>query len=334
MTALELIQQIESGTTHPVYFLYGEEDFFQRELIAALTRRWITPDNRDFNFETFEAKTSTVHEWIGACKTLSFFGGEKLVIVRGLDEVEWEDGKVTPLLDYVSDPVPEACLVLTARKADRKRKVYKALAKLKGAGECTAPREPALIAWLKNRAKESKRTLTAGAARLMVERVGLKPGLLAGELEKVITFAGKTQSIDEQAVLAVVGETRLENVFDLTDALKAKNPVRALSILRNHLEHGEQPVKLLGMIAWQFRLIWEVKHHQTTGTPPSRIAQKMGIAPFQAEQALRYTGKFSEGQLREGFRSLFQADRELKGSGKAPKGILETLVLRLCSAGG
>ena len=334
MTALELIQQIESGTTHPVYFLYGEEDFFQRELIAALTRRWITPDNRDFNFETFEAKTSTVHEWIGACKTLSFFGGEKLVIVRGLDEVEWEDGKVTPLLDYVSDPVPEACLVLTARKADRKRKVYKALAKLKGAGECTAPREPALIAWLKNRAKESKRTLTAGAARLMVERMGLKPGLLAGELDKVITFAGKVQSIDEQAVMAVVGETRLENVFDLTDALKAKNPVRALSILRNHLEHGEQPVKLLGMIAWQFRLIWEVKHHQTTGTPPSRIAQKMGIAPFQAEQALRYTGKFSEGQLREGFRSLFQADRELKGSGKAPKGILETLVLRLCSAGG
>ena len=85
------------------------------------------------------------------------------------------------------------------------------------------------------------------------------------------------------------------------------------------------------MIAWQFRLIWEVKHHQTTGTPPSRIAQKMGIAPFQADQALRYTGKFSEGQLREGFRSLFKADRELKGSGKAPEGILETLVLRLCS---
>ncbi len=334
MTALELIQQLESGQPHPVYFFYGEEDFFQRELIAALTRRWITPDNRDFNFETFEAKTSTVHEWIGACKTLSFFGGEKLVIVRGLDEVQWEDGQVTPLLDYVSDPVPEACLVLTARKADRKRKVYKALAKLKGAGECAAPGEPALIAWLKSRAKESGRMLTAGAARLMVERVGLKPGLLAGELEKTITFAGKAQSIDEQAVMAVVGETRLENVFDLTDALKAKNPARALSILRNHLEHGEPPVKLLGMIAWQFRLIWEVKHHQTTGTPPSRIAQKMGIAPFQAEQALRYTGKFSEGQLREGFRSLFQADRELKGSGKAPEGILETLVLRLCSTGG
>lgn len=333
MTALDLIQQLESDTTHPVYFLFGEEDFFQRELVAVLTRRWITPENRDFNLETFEAKTSTVQEWIGACKTISFFGGEKLVIVRGLDEFKWEDANVASLLDYVSDPVKDACLVLTARKADRKRKVYKALTKIKGAGECTAPREPALIAWIRGRAKESGRTLSAGAARLMIDRVGLKPGLLAGELEKVITFAGKTPSIDEQAVMAVVGETRLEKIFDLTDALKTKNPSKALRILRNHLEHGEQPVQLLGMIAWQFRLIWEVKHHQTAGTPPSRIAQKMGVAPFQAEQALRYTGKFSEGQLRDGFRSLFRADRELKGSGKAPEGILETLVLKLCSAG-
>ncbi len=334
MTAVELIQQLESGTPHPVYFLYGEEDFFQRELTAALMRRWITPDNRDFNLETFDAKTSTVHEWIGAVKTLSFFGGEKLVIVRGLDEAEWDDSNVPPLLDYVSAPAPESCLVLTARKADRKRKVYKALTKLKGAGECTAPREAALIPWLRNRAKESGRALSPGAARLMVERVGLKPGLLAGELEKVITFAGEAKSIDEKAVMEVVGEMRLEKIFDLTDALKAKNPAKALRILRNHLEHGEQPLQLLGMIAWQFRLIWEVKHHQTTGTPPSHIAKKMGIQPFQAEQALRYTGKFSEGQLREGFRSLFRADRELKGSGKAPEGILETLVLSLCSGGG
>jgi len=333
VTALELIDQLESGKWHPVYFLYGEEDFFQRQLVSALTRKWITPDNRDFNLETFDAKSSAVQEWIGACKTLSFFGGEKLVIVRGLDEFNWDDANVPPLLDYVSDPVPDVCLVLTARKADRKRKVFKGLTKIKGAGECTAPKEAALIPWLRNRAKESGRTLSAGAARLMVERVGPKPGLLAGELDKVITFAGKAKSIDEDSVREVVGETRLEKIFDLTDALKAKNPSKALRILRNHLEHGEQPVQLLGMIAWQFRLIWEVKHHQSTGTPPSRIAQKMGIAPFQAEQALRHTGKFSEIQLREGFQSLFRADRELKGSGKAPEGILETLVLKLCSAG-
>ena len=334
MTALELIQQLESGTTHPVYFLYGEEDFFQRELVGALTRRWITPENRDFNLETFEAKTSTVHEWIGACKTLSFFGGEKLVVVRNLDEYKWDDANVPPLLDYTSNPVPDACLVLTARKADRKRKIYKGLTKIKGAGECTAPSDAVLIPWLRNRAKESGRTLDPKAARLMIERVGLKPGLLAGELEKIITFTGKSKSIDEQAVMEVVGETRQEDWFAITNALQSKNAAQSLKVLRNQLEHGVEPVNLLGSISGQLRLIWEVKHYQNTGTPPSSIVQKMGVHPFRVKQALRYTGKFSEGQLRESFRSLFRADRELKGSGKAPEGILETLVLRLCSAGG
>ena len=228
----------------------------------------------------------------------------------------------------------DACLVLTARKADRKRKIYKGLTKIKGAGECTAPREATLNPWLRNRAKESGRTLSTGAARLMIERVGLKPGLLAGELEKVVTFAGKAKSIDEKAVMEVVGETRQEDWFAITNALQSKNTAQALKVLRNQLEHDAEPVNLLGSIAGQFRLIWEVKHHQTTGIPPSRIAQKMGVHPFRVEQALQYTGKFSEGQLREGFRCLFKADRELKGSGKAPEGILETLVLRLCSAGG
>ena len=143
------------------------------------------------------------------------------MIVRGLDEFKWDDANVPPLLDYVSDPVPDACLVLTARKADRKRKIYKGLTKIKGAGECTAPREAALTPWLRNRARESGHTLTTGAARLMVERVGPKPGLLAGELEKVITFTGKAKSIDEQAVMEVVGETRLEKIFDLLRRLAA-----------------------------------------------------------------------------------------------------------------
>ncbi|NIQ00445.1 MAG: DNA polymerase III subunit delta [Nitrospinaceae bacterium] len=334
MTALEIIQQLETASPQPVYFLYGEEDFFQRELVAALTRRLITPDNRDFNYESFDAKSSAVETWIEAAQTLSFLGGIKLVLVRGLDERTLDDKEVKRLLDYVDDPAPEACLVMTARKADRKRKLYKALTKIPGAAECASPKEPALAAWLRQRAKNAGKTLTAEAARQMIGRVGLKPGQLVSELEKVITFAGKTKTLDDRAVAEVVGETRLENVFDLTDALKAKNTARALRILNNHLGHGEEPVKLLGTIAWQYRLIWEVKHHQSTGTPSSRIAQKMGVHPFMAEKALQYTGKFSAAQLREGFRNLSWADRELKSTGRAPEGILKTLVLRLCSAGG
>ncbi|CCQ90283.1 putative DNA polymerase III, delta subunit [Nitrospina gracilis 3/211] len=331
MTALELIRALNSGTRHPVYFLYGEEDFFSRELLRLLTDQIITPDNRDFNFETFEGKTSHPNDWIEAAKTFSFLGGDKLIIVRNLEEASFADVDIQALIDYTKNPAPGACLALTARKADRKRKLYKHLAGLPGAGDCTAPKEGELVMWIKNRAKSLGYTLETDAAQTLLSRIGPKPGILAQELDKVITFGGGNKTLSQSAVAEVVGAIKLESVFDLTDALKEKNADRALHLLRNQLAHGEEPVKVLGMIAWQFRLIWEVKHHQQQRVPRQQIAKAMGQKPFLVDQALRFTGNFTERQLRNGFQSLSEADIELKSTGKAPEGILESLVLKLCA---
>lgn len=334
MTALELINALKNGKRHPVYFLYGEEDFFKLEIIRLLTDQLITPDNRDFNLESFEGKTSHPNDWLEAAKTFSFFGGGKLVLARSVDDATFADSDVQALIEYTKDPAPDACLVLTARKADRKRKLYKHLTGLPGAGDCTPPKEGELVVWIKNRAKSLGYTLEHDAAQTLLQRVGPKPGILVQELDKVITFAGDTKTLKQSAVADVVGAIRMESVFDLTDALKEKNAERALRLLRNQLDHGEEPVKVLGMIAWQFRLIWEVKHYQQQRVPSRQIAQKMGAKPFLIDQALKFTNNFSEKQLRRGFQNLSEADLELKSTGRAPEGVLESLILKLCAKTG
>jgi DNA polymerase-3 subunit delta len=173
--------------------------------------------------------------------------------------------------------------------------------------------------------------LQAEAARKMVERVGAKPGILAKELEKVITYAGKTKTVTGSMVGELVGEIKMENAFALTEALKEKKSEKALRLLRNQLDHGEDPVKILGLIAWQFRTLWEVKHYQAQKLGARKIAEQMGAKPFLVEKAMQYTKNFNRATLRNGIKSLFEADRELKTSGKDPQGILESLLLRLCS---
>jgi len=334
MSALALIEALDSGKRLPIYFLYGEEDFFKVEMIRRLTDQLITPDNRDFNLESFDGKTSGVETWLGAARTFSFLGGNKLVVVRDMEDASWEDAAVQSMIAYTEDPAPDTCLILTARKADRKRKLFKHLTKIKGAGECAPPREGELVGWLKQRAKSFGYTLPTDAAQTLLNRIGPKPGLLAGELEKVITYIGKSKSIKQADVAEVVGDIKLEKVFALTDALKEKNTARAIQLLHNQLDHGEEPVKILGTIAWQFRLIWEAKHHQSKKLPAGQIAKAMGANPWAVDQALKYTRNFSVAQLKHGFESLSQADRELKSTGKAPEGILETLILNLCAKSG
>ena len=73
MLADQTIHSIGEGKISPFYFLYGAESFYRLEIIRALNHKLITPDNRDFNLENFEARESSMGDWIGAAKTLSFW---------------------------------------------------------------------------------------------------------------------------------------------------------------------------------------------------------------------------------------------------------------------
>ena len=331
MNPPEVIQDIEQGKINPLYFLYGEERFYHTEIIQALLKKLIDPDNREFNLETFDAKSSSVNDWISATKTLSFLGGTKVVIVKNLHEATLPPRECDLLLDHADNPIAETCLILTADKVDRKRKLFKSLTKHSGAVPCDSPKEAALIPWIKKRALALGYNLSPDAARQMVEQTGPKPGILAVELDKVMTYAGTNRSISDREVLAVVGDIKQENPFALTEALKEKNAEQALVLLHHQLDYGEEPVKILGTIVWQLRVIWEVKHYQSQKLPPFKIAEKMGSKPFMVEKALKHTRNFSQLELIESFKNLTQADRELKTSGQSPQGILETLLLKLCS---
>ena len=328
MTPDNLILKISQGQTEAFYFLYGPETFYQTEVIQALIKKWITEDNRDFNLETFDARESTVSHWLGSARTLSFVGGTKLVVVRNLHEAVPQDQDAQTLIDYAQSPIPEACVVVTADKVDRKRKLFKTLTKLKTAVACEAPKENEH--WLRKRAEEAGYSLSSDAARFLINRVGPRPGILAKELEKTLLYVGKNQSVSERDVAEVVGESKLEKVFALTDALKTKNPEKALRLLNNQIDHGEEPIKILGTIAWQLRMIWEVKHYQQKNLPSGQIAKVMGAHPFMVEKALQHTRRFSTQQLRSGYLELVKADRNLKSTTKDPTAVMQTLLLNLC----
>jgi len=330
VTPDKLILQISKGQIEPFYFLYGPEIFYQTEIIQTLIKQWIADDNRDFNLETFDAQESTVNHWLGSAKTISFLGGIKLVIVRNLHEAIPQDKEAQALIDYVENPIPEACLVVTSNKIDRKRKLFKILTGLKTAIACEAPKENELINWLRKRAEESNYSLSTNAARFLVNRVGARPGILAKELEKTLLYAGANKSISEREVAEVVGESKTENVFALTEALKTKNSETALRLLNNQINQGEEPIKILGTIAWQFRMIWEVKHYQNKKLPSGQIAKAMGANPYVVDKALYHTGRFSTKQLRTSYLELAKADRSLKSSSQDPLAVMQTLILNLC----
>ena len=75
-------------------------------------------------------------------------------------------------------------------------------------------------------------------------------------------------------------------------------------ILRNQLSHGGDPIRILGAISWQFRMIWAVKSCQEQGIHSGQITKKIGEHPFAIEKALQCTRRFSNQQLRNCYSEL------------------------------
>ena len=341
MNPNELMQQIPTGPIEHFYFLYGAERFYQVEIIKAIKHQLITDDNCDFNLETFDAKSSSLNQWIGSVKTLSFLGGTKLVVVRNLHEVfssqkDLEELNLKALIDYAQTPVAEACLIITADKVDRRLKLIKTLTELKSAVCCEAPQNNAekkrLWPWVQARAKESGYSISKNAAESLVNRAGDRPGILVQELEKLLVYAGKNKSISESDITEIIGETKQEIVWDLNEALMEKQTERALKLLHKQLDQGVAPEQILGAISTQIRTVWEVKNYQKQRHPANQIAKKMGAHPFAVQKALKHTQKFSVQQLRRCHAELVQADRSLKSTSHREE-VMKTLILNLCILG-
>jgi DNA polymerase III subunit delta len=340
----KLLNQIDKGRIEPFYFLHGPERYYQTEVIQALIRKWITEENRDFNLDTFDflsipenqSESSLIGSLMGSLRTISFLGGIRLVIVRNLHEAfarnkTLSDQDAQILIDYAKAPLEETCLVVTADKADGKRKLFKALKKIKGSVSCEAPIEKErfkLISWVVRLAKEQGYSMPEDVAQSFVSKVGTRPGILVKELEKTLLYAGKNKSISIQDVTEVVGETAAAEDFGLTNALQEKKFEKAMDLLRKHLEHGDAPELILGSISSQFRIIWKVQSYLAKGLSQNQIAKEIGAHPYRVQMAAKCARKFSTQQLRNCYSELVKADRGIKSTANR-EGIMETLIVNL-----
>jgi DNA polymerase III subunit delta len=336
MTADDLIQKISKGKVERFYFLHGSERYYQVEAIRALTQKWITDENREFNLEMFDCLRSSAGQWLSSLGTLSFLGGTKLVIVRNLHEA-FEMNRVLPeedeksLIDYVKAPYEDTCLIITADKVDSRRKLFKALIKA-GSVSCEPPKkESELMPLAISLAKEQGYSMSNNVAKELLRRVGARPGVLFQEIEKTIVYAGNKKAISMEDVSEAVGETAPAENFGLANALRDKNLDKAMGLLRKHLDQGDAPEKILGGIAGQFRTIWLIKSCLDKRIPEGLIAKEVSLNPYVVKLSLKFARQFSTQQLRNCYSELAKTDRKLKTTPNREEA-METLIVNLHQA--
>ncbi len=93
---------------------------------------------------------------------------------------------------------------------------------------------------------------------------------------------------------------------------------------------GEAPLAILGLLARQTRLVWQVKDAISRGIPSGQITQRLNLFPSAYKNYSQQASLFSDDELNEIHSSIREADVALKSTGTAPVAALEALIVGLC----
>jgi DNA polymerase III delta subunit len=121
---------------------------------------------------------------------------------------------------------------------------------------------------------------------------------------------------------------RAATVWGMADFIAARQGNRALDFLERLLRDGEEPLQLLGGMAWMYRKLVEASEVRgaVNGWQAARALQ---MRPEQAELAVRNARKISKPRLLDGLRAFQRADSRLKGGSVDARTVMEFLIAEL-----
>ena len=117
-------------------------------------------------------------------------------------------------------------------------------------------------------------------------------------------------------------------IWEVADLLATGKTRKAMEFLERLLREGEEPLQMLGAMAWMYRKLIEASEVRGV-TNGWQAARALGMRPEQAEIALRSARKTTKARLLQGLRALQAADDRLKRGGEDQRAIMEILVWQL-----
>jgi DNA polymerase-3 subunit delta len=342
-----LLDRLAKGQPMPGILLLGQESYL-RDLCRKAIIESVVPENaREWGVARCDASEDEPSSILALAATPSLLAPRQVVFVRGIEA--WEklgenarDALLADLTAYFARPAASSMLVFEADSLDQRSKASQS---------CSAdqvlvvgvelPDEPVARAraagaildrtWRK---RSRNRRSIKGAAE---ELTDLAAADLARRTHRARQNWPLTRAIANASPAPMWRSAWWSpgdkySVWELAEVFASRETSRAMTFLESLLREGEQPVQIVGAMAWMCRKLLEAQDLPAQ-TSKFQAAGRLQMRPPMAELALRESRRIPKQQLLEGLAALYEADSRLKSSAPNPRAILEFLMARFAAAG-
>lgn len=250
-------------------------------------------------------------------------------------------------------------LILLAEAVDKRKKLYKAIEQhgvvvdlaVEGGATSAAKKgqEEVLRALVAKTLAPFGKTIEPQVLPLLLDRVGFQPVALVMETEKLALAVGEAKVITRAVVDAMVGRTREEALYELTEAYAEADLGESLRIGRRLQETGMHPLAILAGLRNHLRKLLLARSLQELPEPAyspglafpafqqgylPRLKEARPLPPLLAGhpyvlyKTFRQAERTTTVRLKIALRELLAAEFRLKGSSVPESLVLEAFLFR------
>ena len=308
-----------------IYVLYGIQDYLIDKKIQELTK------NIDrLEIDEFDLENNNIKQIIDAAATFSLFSTNKTIIVynsfvfssnkKGID-----DKDINLLQKYIENPNKNTTIIFVVSndKLDSRKKI---VTSVKKNGIVLEFNEVKNINTLVNDMIKPYK-ITVNQINTLINRVGDNLYILENEITKLKTYKNDDLIITDNDIVNVINKSVNTDIFHLIDSIINKNMNEALECYYELIKIGEEPIKILVLLANQFRLMYQVKELSKKGYRISDIMDLLDQKQYPIQKAIQKGYNYDSKILLEYLNKLADLDIGIK-TGKIDKNTgLELFIL-------
>ncbi len=353
--AERFLGEVKNGRLRPGYVFVGDEAFLYERCRRALIAAYVPEGLRDFCLSDIDLAETSIFEALDRAQTPSLMAPSQLFFVRGMKTLYGRGAKkdeFAAIEHYFRSPNPATVIVFVADHltipADVRRmemddkarydRIRETLGEWCGVVELARADEADAMRWLLGEAKAQGVRFEEAAARELADALSSDMLLVASEFEKLLLYVGERRQVTPGDVETMVLGAKQRSLYELTDAISAKDKVRALKLLDgllNASDGGEDSaIGHLFMLARTYRqmLVILEKNVRDSRAIWQALWQGFRMPPFAADDLIRQARRYkSRRELTRALRLIARADLDLRSSPPDKKLVLERLVMELAS---
>ncbi|RJP24491.1 MAG: DNA polymerase III subunit delta [Candidatus Abyssobacteria bacterium SURF_5] len=332
-TYTELKKRLRKDTLANLYLLLGPEEYLARRLIAQIMELALEDGLKDFNFAELDAPSVDASSLLHELNAYPLGTSRRVVVIRQLGSLS--DSSEQALQDAVKNLPDFLTLVLAADRMDRRKTLYKEIAKA-GVVVDLGPLPPFEVkAWIREMLQERGKQVQPRLIDAIFELTGSDLSDVSNEVNNLLEYLGERTSVTQEDVEALIVSRRKEPIYMLTEAVAEKEFILAWMVLRQLIAEGESELRILWHLDMTVKRLLRARCLLDDGVNEDAIVKTLQVRPFLKARFLQQVRSFSLDDLRKMYHSILVWDNKFKSTSRWHPDIdLELLVMDLCTTRG